>query len=91
MSKHKDSDLVDEAKETLRKMLNDAKVPPATRSKIAQDILDRYGAPKRSMQAIKSVTVSQLQDNIKEERKLLLTEYEEIKKEMKEIEGKQNG
>ena len=77
--------LTEKAWDVQEELLASERTTPALRHKVAQDILDRGGFPKISASSIKNTQVT-LTGGMQLEREALLVEFEEINKELKQLE-----
>lgn len=73
--------------EKQEELLRDPNTPAKLRFEVSKDILDRGGYPRVSSTSIQNTHKLLTGDDLREERKMLLTKYQEIKKELNQIEG----
>lgn len=77
-------ELVKKAIEAEENILKDPKASAALRFKVAQDILDRGGVPKRREETVR--TQKLITGNVREVRRAVEAEFIEVTQELKQLE-----
>lgn len=86
-AKKKAAELVEAALRHQKTLLNDPKTPPKLKFEITKDILDRGGIPRITASKVSNTTQVIGGAELRQEREMVLAEFREIKKELKQIEG----
>lgn len=84
---NKAAQLSELAFEKQEELLRDPNTPPKLRFEVSKDILDRGGYPRVSSTSVENTHKVLTGEDLREERKMLLAEFEEIKRERKQLEG----
>lgn len=71
-------------------LLRDPNTPSKLRFEVSRDILDRAGYPRISGTTVQQTHKLLTGDDLRKEREAILTKWEEVKKEMKQLEGGDN-
>lgn len=86
-AKNKAAELVETAIRQQKTLLNDPTTPPKLKFEITKDILDRGGVPRITASKVSNTTQVIAGAELRQEREMVLAEFREIKKELKQIEG----